>query len=332
MPLIDSGVIQILFQGEWRTSDLSRRRAPHLTCETRDSGMTREATTTTLSTICATTVCFSLSRSTGKERDTESGNDYFGARYYASSMGRFMSPDWAKNVQAVPFADFTHPQTLNLYQYMRNNPLGGSDPDGHSPDIGWLVSVVSTKVSTYLAQHPDVANAISKMGDTAGIKASLGFGATGSVPGTGKALKGEASATAYISLSPDKGLGEGLQGTLGAKVGPVGGEGSLDVPVVKGGELVNPLSNASVSGSGTLTGESEATHSSGAGSVNGDDTSIGGNYGEGVVGGVEISAGTDSLIDVGKEMVNGLINDTKQLVNDVKTAATCTGSSCSTPH
>ena len=32
---------------------------------------------------------------TGKERDTESGNDYFGARYYASSMGRFISPDWS---------------------------------------------------------------------------------------------------------------------------------------------------------------------------------------------------------------------------------------------
>jgi RHS repeat-associated protein len=30
---------------------------------------------------------------TGKERDAESGNDYFGARYYSSSMGRFMSPD-----------------------------------------------------------------------------------------------------------------------------------------------------------------------------------------------------------------------------------------------
>jgi hypothetical protein len=27
---------------------------------------------------------------TGKERDTESGNDYFGARYFASSMGRFL--------------------------------------------------------------------------------------------------------------------------------------------------------------------------------------------------------------------------------------------------
>ena len=31
---------------------------------------------------------------TGKERDSESGNDYFGARYYASTMGRFLSPDW----------------------------------------------------------------------------------------------------------------------------------------------------------------------------------------------------------------------------------------------
>ena len=32
-------------------------------------------------------------RSTGKERDTESGNDYFEVRYYSSAMGRFLSPD-----------------------------------------------------------------------------------------------------------------------------------------------------------------------------------------------------------------------------------------------
>ena len=41
---------------------------------------------------------------TGKERDTESGNDYFGARYYASTMGRLMSPDWSAKVQPVPYA------------------------------------------------------------------------------------------------------------------------------------------------------------------------------------------------------------------------------------
>jgi RHS repeat-associated protein len=41
---------------------------------------------------------------TGKERDAESGNDYFGARYYGSSMGRFMSPDWSAKVEPVPYA------------------------------------------------------------------------------------------------------------------------------------------------------------------------------------------------------------------------------------
>jgi RHS repeat-associated protein len=30
---------------------------------------------------------------TGKERDAESGDDYFGARYYASTMGRFLTLD-----------------------------------------------------------------------------------------------------------------------------------------------------------------------------------------------------------------------------------------------
>jgi RHS repeat-associated protein len=75
--------------------------------------------------------CVFPSRYTGKERDTESGLDYFGARYYASSMGRFMSPDWASKPEAVPYSSLSDPQTLNLYGYMRNNPLGGTDKDGH---------------------------------------------------------------------------------------------------------------------------------------------------------------------------------------------------------
>src|SRR5208337_4286700 len=68
---------------------------------------------------------------TGKERDAESGNDYFGARYYASSMGRFMSPDWAAKASPVPYATFGDPQSLNLYSYVRNNPLSRMDADGH---------------------------------------------------------------------------------------------------------------------------------------------------------------------------------------------------------
>jgi len=42
-----------------------------------------------------------------------------------------MSPDWATKPEAVPYSSLSDPQTLNLYGYMRNNPLGGTDPDGH---------------------------------------------------------------------------------------------------------------------------------------------------------------------------------------------------------
>jgi len=70
---------------------------------------------------------------TGKERDTESGNDYFGARYYASSMGRFMSPDPSQ----LYFADPMNPQTLNLYSYALNNPLKLTDPTGFEAACHW---------------------------------------------------------------------------------------------------------------------------------------------------------------------------------------------------
>jgi RHS repeat-associated protein len=56
----------------------------------------------------------------------ETGNDYFGARYYASTMGRFMSPDPSQ----LDYADQTNPQSLNLYSYVRNNPLINTDPSG----------------------------------------------------------------------------------------------------------------------------------------------------------------------------------------------------------
>jgi RHS repeat-associated protein len=63
---------------------------------------------------------------TGKERDTESGNDYFGARYYASVMGRFMSPDPSQ----LYYSDPMNPQSFNLYAYVLNNPLKFIDPSG----------------------------------------------------------------------------------------------------------------------------------------------------------------------------------------------------------
>jgi len=60
---------------------------------------------------------------TGKERDAD-GNDYFGARFYSSTLGRFLSPDDGGDQVA------DDPQSWNLYSYARNNPLSSTDPSG----------------------------------------------------------------------------------------------------------------------------------------------------------------------------------------------------------
>ena len=65
-------------------------------------------------------------RFTGKERDAETGLDYFGARYMSSAQGRLTSTD---PVIVTP-ARMLDPQMFNLYAYTRNNPLKFVDPDG----------------------------------------------------------------------------------------------------------------------------------------------------------------------------------------------------------
>ncbi|MEO6807237.1 MAG: RHS repeat-associated core domain-containing protein [Edaphobacter sp.] len=64
---------------------------------------------------------------TGKERDAESGLDYFGARYLSSSMGRWMSPD---SLNLTDDRLLNPSNTLNKYVYGANNPLKYTDPDG----------------------------------------------------------------------------------------------------------------------------------------------------------------------------------------------------------
>ena len=64
---------------------------------------------------------------TGKERDGETGLDYFGARYMSAAQGRFTSPD-----DPLVDQDPADPQSWNLYGYVRNNPLRFIDPTGRT--------------------------------------------------------------------------------------------------------------------------------------------------------------------------------------------------------
>jgi RHS repeat-associated protein len=65
-------------------------------------------------------------RFTGKDRDLETGLDYFGARYYGSGLARFTTVDPVLRVAR----NLIRPQRWNRYAYGENNPLKFVDPDG----------------------------------------------------------------------------------------------------------------------------------------------------------------------------------------------------------
>jgi RHS repeat-associated protein len=62
-------------------------------------------------------------RFTNKERDDETGLYYFGVRYYAAWLGRWTSSDPGDFVDG-----------LNLYVYVRNNPVNGVDELGYETE------------------------------------------------------------------------------------------------------------------------------------------------------------------------------------------------------
>lgn len=65
-------------------------------------------------------------RFSGKEQDEETDLYYFGARYYDAELGRWTAPD------PIGLGD-----GLNVYYYVRNNPVMLVDPDGKMPVNTW---------------------------------------------------------------------------------------------------------------------------------------------------------------------------------------------------
>ena len=133
---------------------------------------------------------------TSKERDSETGLDYFGARYYSNGLGRWVSADWSATPVPVPYADFGDPQSLNLYGFVGGNPGSKADPDGHCCTLGEVVDFVG--------------------GVSQGIVASASFGAVGAPKSSDSnaSLWGQAVGTIIEGA-----MGTGIRDTGAAAVG-----------------------------------------------------------------------------------------------------------------
>jgi len=107
---------------------------------------------------------------TGKERDPESGLDDFPARYFTSSMGRWMTPD-------IMGGHVEDPQTLNRYAYARNNPTSLTDPTG----LDSYLSCTQTKDNASTCQSQTVGydkNGNAQTATVQGVTGDNGFTAT----------------------------------------------------------------------------------------------------------------------------------------------------------
>jgi len=123
---------------------------------------------------------------TGKERDEETGWDYFGARYYEASLARFTAID--------PVTTFDEnrvdPQRWNRYAYVRNNPMRYVDPDGEVIDTAWDVVNIGLGVAS-LVSNLQEGNYFSAALDAGGVALDSAAAAVPFVPGGfGTLIKG----------------------------------------------------------------------------------------------------------------------------------------------
>jgi len=82
---------------------------------------------------------------TGKERDIETGLDFFGARYFSAAQGRFLATDGLiSRKEWMP-----EPQRWNRYTYGLNNPLKYVDPDGKDAIAAFIFGPQYRDVDTF---------------------------------------------------------------------------------------------------------------------------------------------------------------------------------------
>ncbi len=153
-------------------------------------------------------------RFTGKERDAESGLDYFGARYYGSALGRFTSTD-----PNQASASLFEPQSWNQYSYVWNRPFSYTDPNGKNPLL--VTAAIGAGVGALVGGGFELASQLGKNGysldDVKWGKvgtAALGGGVAGGITGLTLGLGSAAGIT----------LGTGATVAVNAGANIIGGE------------------------------------------------------------------------------------------------------------
>ena len=111
---------------------------------------------------------------TGKERDPETGLDNFGARYYASSYARFMSPD-PGHADAV----LDNPQSWDAYSYVMDNPETLTDPSGTAAcgqkDMSGCQNEIDLVAVAWAMAHPGLGSSTAQQQNSR-LQHLIGFG------------------------------------------------------------------------------------------------------------------------------------------------------------
>jgi RHS repeat-associated protein len=146
---------------------------------------------------------------TGKERDAETGLDYFGARYMSSAQGRFTSPDPLLS-SGRPW----DPQSWNRYSYVLNNPLRYTDPlglyvwdgslGGDTSDDDVRKNYAKKQANQIIGHRNDIRGALAagaKINDPR-VQAAIGaYGAEGAANGVAVAI-GKLSGNTAAQVGP----------------------------------------------------------------------------------------------------------------------------------
>ena len=206
---------------------------------------------------CGTAVCSQTTagqpyRFTGKERDPETGLDYFGARYYGSRIGRFTSIDpvytWQENL--------VDPQRWNRYTYCRSNPLRYNDPDGRALNlvaggIGAGIGGVAGFIGSAWAQHAQGGAFVWEDAWAAAAGGVVSGGLAGLTLGTSLAAQGGAGAVVAIGAGTNA-MGGVVTRSLDSSEGTRPGdfkEVAIDLGVGAAGGVIGAKATGAWSGS-----------------------------------------------------------------------------------